>query len=97
MPYGYLSGAGGSGYGWFWNSAPGDGCASLSCTVGFDFNGTYGEWFSGTGNMLTDTFDEGTGSGEYELAPIPLPAGLLMMLTGVAALAWRGRGRRGAA
>ncbi len=93
--YGHLSGAGGGGYGWFWNSAAAGPCAVLSCTIGFDFsNGIYGEYFAATGFMPTDTFSDGTGSGSYEIAPIPLPAGFLLMVSGLAFAGWCGIGRR---
>lgn len=89
-PYGYLAGPGGGGYGNFWNATAMGSCAALSCTIGFDFNGSYGEYFAGTGYMPTDTFSEPVGSGVYEVKPVPLPASLMLMLSGLGAAFWAG-------
>lgn len=94
MPFGYVSGPLGGGVGWFWNSAATGGCAALSCTIGLSYNDAIGEYVTATGFMPTDSIDEQTGGGEYTVAPVPLPAGLLLILSGVAGIVWIGRGRR---
>ncbi|MDX8348156.1 VPLPA-CTERM sorting domain-containing protein [Cognatiyoonia sp. IB215446] len=75
-----------------------------SATVGTPRGSAFDNYFTSSGllnwtNVTQLTFSFGRDSGaidnlSYEIAPIPLPASLLLLLAGIGALGFAGRGRK---
>lgn len=80
-----LTGPGGTVFANLYNSAPAAGCAALGCVLFFEsINPGPPDTFV-YGGINLDTFENFAG-GNYRIAPIPLPAGGVLLLGGLVAL-----------